>query len=95
MVDVSEYNVPLLIELIQRGKVIRTINVNDVSKPIEFAEVTAGEYWFKVIRDLNGNGKWDVGDYAELIQPEPVDFYSKKTKVRANWSIDVTLTPTY
>ena len=68
--------------------------MNDTESPLVLTELTPGEYSFRVIRDANGNGKWDVGEYSTLTQPEAVDTYSKKTKIRANWTIDVTLTPT-
>lgn len=92
-VDVSGYQEPIIIELLQRKNVVKSIAVSDDSSPVLFDEIFPGEYYFRVIRDANENGKWDVGEYSTLTQPELIDEYSKKTKVRANWSIDVTLTP--
>ena len=64
--------------------------MKETESPLVLTELTPGEYSFRVIRDANGNGKWDVGEYSTLTQPEAVDTYSKKTKIRANWTIDVT-----
>lgn len=94
-VNVSEYKSSIIVILLQRNKVVKTLIVKDVSSTIEFAELIPGDYTFKVIRDSNGNGKWDVGEYATLTQPEAVDIYSKKIKVRAGWTIDIPLTPKY
>ncbi|MFT6984204.1 MAG: hypothetical protein ACJAUD_002984, partial [Crocinitomicaceae bacterium] len=94
-VTVSEYKGSIIVILLQRDKAIKTLTVKDVSNTIEFTELNPGDYTFKVIRDSNGNGKWDVGEYVTLTQPEEVDIYSKKIKVRAGWTIDVPLTPKY
>lgn len=94
-VNLSDYSDPVIVQLLQRGEIVRFRELNEEDeKLITFSNLLPGEYSFRVIRDLNENGRWDVGDYSELKQPEQVDFYSKKTKVRANWSIDITLTPT-
>ena len=94
-VTVSEYKGSIIVILLQRNKAVKTISVKDVSNTIEFTELNPGDYTFKIVRDSNGNGKWDVGEYVTLTHPEEVDIYSKKIKVRAGWTIDVPLTPKY
>ncbi len=49
------------------------------------------EYSFKFVHDLNGNGKWDTGNYMEKLQPEPVELLPVKIEVRSNWDHDVTM----
>lgn len=48
-------------------------------------------YRIKLIRDENGNGKWDTGNYLKNIQPEQIEFYPERITVRANWDVDVNL----
>jgi len=94
-VSLTDYETPLIVELLLRNKVVDRIIINDGADMAVFEHLFPGEYSFRVIRDTNGNEKWDVGEYDSLTQPETVDTYSKLTKVRANWTIDVTLTPTH
>ena len=48
-------------------------------------------YKIKLIRDENGNGKWDTGNYIKHVQPEQIEFYPDGITVRANWDVDVNL----
>ena len=52
-----------------------------------FNYLTPGDYILKVIYDANGNRKWDSGNFIYKIQPEVVEFYSKKLTIRANWEV--------
>ncbi|NRA11112.1 MAG: Ig-like domain-containing protein [Crocinitomicaceae bacterium] len=92
-INVSKYSRALIVQLLKRGNLIKEITVENPQEMVSFKELWTGEYTFRVIRDSNGNGKWDVGDYATLTQPEQVDMYTKKIKVRAGWTIDIPLTP--
>ncbi|MDR0682493.1 MAG: Ig-like domain-containing protein [Dysgonamonadaceae bacterium] len=40
-----------------------------------FENLKPGKYFLRYIDDKNGNGKWDIGNYAEKRQPEPVYYY--------------------
>lgn len=48
-------------------------------------------YKIKLIRDENGNGKWDTGNYLKHVQPEQIEFYPDGITVRSNWDVDVNL----
>lgn len=39
----------------------------------------------RAIHDLNGNGKWDAGDYWSDVQPENVLHYVSTAQMRSNW----------
>jgi uncharacterized protein (DUF2141 family) len=58
---------------------------------VEFAFLPPREFLLKVIEDLNGNGKWDTGNYLEHRQPEEVFYYKEPIKVRSNWDIEVSM----
>jgi hypothetical protein len=40
-----------------------------------FENLKPGKYFLRYIDDKNGNGKWDIGNYAEKRQPEQVYYY--------------------
>ena len=48
-----------------------------------FYFIRPGKYYMRLILDSNGNGKWDTGDYANGIQPEPVSYYHHALDLRA------------
>jgi len=48
-----------------------------------------GEYLLKAIKDCNGNGEWDTGDYLNKKQPEAIFYYKEKVKVRSNWDVEI------
>lgn len=59
----------------------------------QFNYVPAGDIRFRVIEDLNGNGKWDTGNLVERRQPERAEFFAnaegEETFVtKTNWEIE-------
>lgn len=55
---------------------------------LEFKYLRPGKFRFKAIADLNGNGRWDTGNYLLKKQPEPVFYFSKDLELRANWTME-------
>lgn len=92
-VDVSAYTSPIILEIVKGSKLNKSIRVEDPSQKLTLSLLEPGTYTFRVIRDDNNNGLWDIGNRETLTQPEQVDSYSKETKVRANWEVEVTLNP--
>ncbi len=67
-----------------------------VSGPVRFNYVSPGEIKFRVIEDLNGNGKWDSGDVVERRQPERAKMFvdeqgGETFATKANWDIEFTM----
>ena len=85
--DQPEY---ALFEMLKNKEVIESFKNQGT---IRIENLDPGEYTFRAILDKNQNGRWDVGDYSKGIQPEEVIFFSKPVKVRANWEMEVILTP--
>jgi uncharacterized protein (DUF2141 family) len=56
-------------------KVIRTSALYDGE--LIFEDLSPGKYYLRYVEDLNGNGKWDTGNYAGRLQPEKVYYYPK------------------
>ncbi len=59
----------------------------------QFNYVPAGDIKFRVVEDLNGNGKWDTGNLVERRQPERTEIYAnadgEETFVtKTNWEIE-------
>ena len=87
--DFGEAVTPFIIQMLDaEGKVIneRTLEKSGI---INYTYLSPEEYGFRLIQDLNKNGKWDTGEYSSKTQPEPVLYYPSKTKVRSNWEIDL------
>ncbi|CAL2102354.1 Big_5 domain-containing protein [Tenacibaculum sp. 190130A14a] len=82
----NEQNKPLIIELLQKDKVVKTEYISS-SKKIEFNLLEPKEYSVRAIIDENNNRKWDTGNFLKKIQPEKIIYYETEFKLRANWVI--------
>ena len=60
----------------------------------EFYYVTPGEYFLRMYQDLDGDGEWDTGNFAEGRQPEPVYYYPGAVTCKAKWDVRETWNPT-
>jgi uncharacterized protein (DUF2141 family) len=91
-IEAAELSGQIIVELLQGGKVINNV-VLAADKKHSFTYLQPGDYSFRVILDQNKNEIWDTGDLKSGSQPENVLWFSSPTKVRANWEVDVSLTP--
>lgn len=62
-------------------------------EPIIFYDVKPGTYYFRVIVDVNGNGRWDTGDFDAGLQPEPVYYLNKSFELLKNWTVEENFDP--
>lgn len=72
------------------GNLYRTAKVADGR--VKFDHLLPAQYYLRLVKDENGNGKWDTGNYAEHRQPEEVYYYpwEKRMKVaRAGWATEI------
>lgn len=53
-----------------------------------FMNLKPDKYYVRLVLDLNNNGKWDTGNYAEKRQPEEVFYMPKMFDIRANWDLE-------
>lgn len=60
------------------------------SRTIDYRNLDPGSYRIKAIGDLNGNGRWDTGDYRARRQPEPAEAFAKTITLRAFWDVEET-----
>jgi len=83
-------NTPL-IALLQdaQGRVVRRQEVRGDAPSVTWEGLTGGRYTIRVIRDANGNGRWDPGRWREQLPPEEVLTHPDPVNVRAGWDVDV------
>ena len=55
-----------------------------------FMDLKPDKYYARLTIDLNGNGQWDTGNYAEKRQPEQVFYCPKLFQVMQNWQVEET-----
>lgn len=80
-VDTTAY-----VELLNSSDVpVRKVPVKDGGAL--FWDLKPDKYYVRLVLDLNNNGKWDTGNYAEKRQPEEVFYMPKYFEIRSNWDL--------
>lgn len=74
--------------LLLLNKKEEVVREQKAEKETLFEYLEPGEYYMKLYIDENDNGKWDVGDYKTLQQPEDVYFFPSKIVLRAFWDVE-------
>ena len=80
-----------VIQLMDGNNPIRTFMKSDSDSVIDWLNIIPAVYQVRCIRDANGNGKWDAGNWELKTQPEEVVRFELKSKLRPNWDIEETL----
>ena len=87
----ENYQNKYILELINgKGELIRRIQ-NNLENFYTMEYLPPGEYQIRIIKDANGNGRWDTGDYLKKIQPEEVQYLKAPINVRSNWELNETI----
>lgn len=55
---------------------------------VKFDYLAPKTFFLRLYIDENGDGKWTTGDWLLKRQPEPIYYYPKKLKLRANWDFE-------
>ncbi len=55
-----------------------------------FMDLKPDKYYARLVVDLNDNGKWDTGNYADKRQPEEVFYSPVQYNVLQNWQVEET-----
>ena len=45
-------------------------------------------YYVRMYLDMNGDGKWTTGAWAEKRQPDPVYYFPQKIQTKSNWDFE-------
>lgn len=88
--------VQYIVQLLDGSGSLKQERCGVVSGPVRFNYVSPGEIKFRVIEDLNGNGKWDSGDVVARRQPERAEMFvdeqgGETFATKANWDIEFTM----
>lgn len=78
---------PAFVELLDKSDkvVCKEKLVNNIA---DFKNLKPGTYYIRAIEDLNGNLRWDTGNYAKKLQPERVYYRPVSVELRANWDVE-------
>ncbi len=92
--DLSYYQEQaIVLRVITNKKVVKEFPVKPGNPELLVEGLSPGDYTFNIVIDENANGRWDVGDFETLRQPEVIEFFSTPTTVRANWEVELSLIP--
>lgn len=75
----------ILIELLEKTKVIRKTIVSKKSETISFDLLDVKKYTIRAIIDTNKNNIWDTGNFLKKIEPERIIYFEKEIELRPNW----------
>lgn len=81
-------NCKLIVQLVTENDVLIQEKYSTANETVKFDYVLPGNYKIKVVCDVNGNNKWDTGNYFKKILPEKIYYYPSAIKIRANWDMD-------
>lgn len=65
------------------------------SSELRYSKFPGGKYVLRMIKDMNGNGRWDGADVFNRIHAEPIWYLEKPITIRANWEQSETITPKF
>jgi hypothetical protein len=70
-----------------KGNVLKEQRVSQ-SQKVDYGLLEAGTYSYRLIDDVNNNGRWDTGNYLQHKQPEGVLYSSERPNVRGAWDLE-------
>lgn len=88
IVGVKQYSIVQLLNDSEQILEERDITTDTV---LFFDYLDPAKYKFKLYYDINKNGKWDTGNFGELLQPEQVfyyPFFSKALETKSNMDFE-------
>ena len=89
-------NVNYIVELTDdtKEKIINRRIIRNTNQ-MNYTKFPGGKYVLRIIKDINGNGRWDGADVYGKIQAEPIWYLDKPFTIRANWEQTETVTPKF
>lgn len=83
---------PMIVQLTNEKEEVLRQQIGNANQEFYFEHLNPSSYKIRVIYDLNGNGKWDTGNYLKKQQAEIVSYYPEILDIRANWEFEETFT---
>ena len=78
---------PVIVQL-WHGKTMVQQHILQADSTIVYPHLEPDDYRIRAILDINGNGRWDSGDYHLKRQPEPIIPFPHDIHVRAFWDVE-------
>ncbi|MFM7022896.1 MAG: Ig-like domain-containing domain [Flavobacteriales bacterium] len=83
-------SLPFVLQIFSaQNEIVKEERFTSPKKLFSYTNFPPGEYKMKLIFDINGNGRWESGNYYLNQQPEKIVIYEKSLTVRANWEMEV------
>ena len=82
----------MIVQLTNEKEEVLRQQIGNANQEFYFEHLNPSSYKIRVIYDLNGNGKWDTGNYLKKQQAEIVSYYPEILDIRANWEFEETFT---
>jgi hypothetical protein len=73
---------PIIVELVDEDGKVESSVYETENNTMNFKLIRPGVYFIRLIYDLNGNGRWDTGDFLKGLKPEPVLYDSRPVEFR-------------
>jgi hypothetical protein len=89
--EIETSNKNFIVELLNKNyeRIAHALNTRKGT----FQDLLPGDYYLRVIHDIDANGQWSPGSFLQKIPPEPIHYYyetKKKTNLislKANWEL--------
>ena len=81
----AEY--PAIVQLTDSKGIVKYEQFADAPRMFDFRHINPGTYYLRVVYDINGNKRWDSGNYLKKIQPERISYYSEMVDARTGWDM--------
>ncbi|MDR3366743.1 MAG: Ig-like domain-containing protein [Prevotellaceae bacterium] len=77
-----------------KGQAVVRRQLLNEDKKMDFLYLNPGAYCIRVIKDDNGNGKWDTGNYFKHLQPEYATFLKENPEkttfeLKQGWDVEL------
>ncbi len=84
----SAHTGPFVLQLLDaQQRVVRSDVLTAAQPAVHWRDLKPGNHDLRLIKDDNGNGRWDTGVLDEGVQPEQVFTYVDKVNIRAAWDL--------
>ena len=78
-----------ILQLLNEREAVIEERLLTASTKVNYTYLQPGRYRMKIIKDINGDGKWSTGNFLKNIQPEEVLYNSESVMIRSNWDAEL------
>lgn len=77
-----------VVQLVDKSENVKYDMRADKTGHADFFYLSPGKYYMRCFHDVNGNGKWDTGDYDSGRQPEEVFYFPQAMTIKQKWDLE-------